>query len=287
MSKSLCCQSELTIECASYADDSLLSVSHPDPFMTVACLNSILNVVSDWAATWGMRFNARKTVAMCIQRNHSARRPHGISFLGVDVPFSQKHCHLGVTLSDDMKFTDHIRSICARVNKELYVLRILSYHIRDNPLLLLKLFKAFILPHLEYGAVVFAGIGKVLTTSLERLQRKAIRLILHIPPRDDIPLNTYELLRLDTLSFRRNFSLACVTYKLCHGLCPRAMEDYAPVRHLTNYVMRSPRYILNPVHCPTGVHSELFRRSPLSLCVSLMNIMPEDCITFCDTLCAF
>lgn len=259
---------------SSYADDTLISVSHPKPSCAVAYLNYILGVASEWADRNGMVFNPSKSVAMIISRLPKHRLPRFVTFRGTNIPFAAIHCHLGITLSDDLKFTHHILSICSRVNKELFVLRRLSYHLPNEHTLLLKLYKAYILPHMEYGSIVFAGIGTILAETIERLQRKAVRIVLRIAQRDPLPNEALVGLSLSTLGFRRNYALACFCFKLCNNLLPRALLVYCPIPRRYDYAIRRPMYDLAPTWSPRGLHSYLFTRSSFVLCKTLMNLLP-------------
>lgn len=278
---------KISICSAAYADDTLFSVSHEDPMTAATYLNIVLLHASRWAASWGMMFNPSKTITLFISKCRPQQRPNGISFMNAFIPFSKSCSYLGVVLSDDLKFGEHIRHICVRVNKELYVLKVLSQNIPREVHLLTRLYKAIILPHFEYGCIVFAGIGQVLSETLERLQRRAIRLILRIPVREPVPEEAYSTLSLDKLRFRRNFGVACLSYKLLNNNAPRAMLNFTPVLRQNTYDLRRHYYDLNCQFCHTGVSSELYRRSPFSLCVAILNILPMNCVAHHATLGAF
>ena len=85
--------------------------------------------------------------------------------------------------------------------------------------------------------------------TLERLQRRAMRIILNLPwthPIDD----DYATLNLTSLNLRRNFALACFSYKLYNDLLPRKLVKYRPaiftnVYNTRNQVLYAP-YVTHP-----------------------------------------
>ena len=252
---------------SSYADDTLVAVSHVDEITAAVQLENLLTVCSTWAENWGMSFNAAKTVCMRFSRKKNATIRH-INFLNTNLPFASSHIHLGVCLTPDLKFNNHISNICSRISKELYVLRILKQNIPAHSFLLNQLYRAF---HFEYCSILLSGIGISLSSCLEALQRKAIRIILGRRFRDTVTTDDYLFLGLDKLAFRRNFALACYAYKLYHDICPRALTPYKPKLVLSVYATRHSRFRLDPSLWPNNAPSELFRRTALKLTAEIRN----------------
>ena len=267
---------------AAYADDTLIAVSHPSPAMSTAYLNGALEIARQWAEAWGMKFNASKTVSMLFGNRFNLPAPKGVSLDGLFIAFSQRHCHLGFIISRDLKFNNHVDKICQRVSKELYVLRLLRRQVTDVTLLT-RLFKCFILPHLEFGNIILAGLGITQANRLESLLRRAIRIIYNVMPLDPIDHVLHDI-HLDTLHFRRNFALACYGFKLSRGLCPRALLDYAPATKPSTYELRNPVYSVAGEPQPTLT---VTKRSTLNLAASILNILPRQAIQGCASLSSF
>ena len=257
-----------------YADDTLVSVSHEDELTAAVHLENLLLLCEDWARNWGMSFNATKTVCMRFSRRKNCRL-RSINFVDTPITLSSKHTHLGICLSADLKFNEHIANICSRITKELYVLRILRKNIPGHGHLLNQLYKAYIRPHFEYCSPFLAGLGITQTEHMESLQRKAMRIILGRSFRDIISVEDYLDLQLDKLSFRRNFALACYSYKLYNELCPRALLPYKPVQIRSVYDTRRTIFRMPPTATPGNCISELFRRSPLNLAADILNYIHD------------
>ena len=78
--------------------------------------------------------------------------------------------HLGVTLSHDTKWHEHINSILSSAAKKLGMMRILKYSISRKSLN--QIYISFLRPVLEYSAVVWDGCTLYEKESLEKYNTK-------------------------------------------------------------------------------------------------------------------
>ena len=91
------------------------------------------------------------------------------------------------------------------------------------------LYKALILPHLDYCDAVWGNAGKIQLKILDRLQNAAGKIILGLPRRypTEILLNT---LRWDNLENRRNLHLNILVYKSLTNTLPSPLcKIFLPV----------------------------------------------------------
>ena len=101
-----------------FADDCLLyrpinSIKHHHT------LQHDLQQLEIWAKTWGMRFNAKKCYIMSINNKSS-------HFYELDKHILQQvpeNPYLGITISEDLKWTSHINKISRKANSALGFLR--------------------------------------------------------------------------------------------------------------------------------------------------------------------
>ena len=79
-----------------------------------------------WAETWQMRFNSEQCHILSIshQRNKSAP----VYYLGTDVLSTvSSHTYLGITVSSDLKWHEHISNICLKATRTLNFVRRNTY----------------------------------------------------------------------------------------------------------------------------------------------------------------
>ena len=86
---------------------------------------------------------------------------------------------LGITFSNDCKWSSHINNICNSATKQISVLRKLKYILCRNNLN--KIYLSYILPLLEYSCELWDGCCARDADKLERLQLEAARIVTGLP----------------------------------------------------------------------------------------------------------
>ena len=156
-----------------FADDtSLFTVIDPiNPEITFNQINRDLEVLNEWSTCWRVTFNATKTVYMIIS-NKSANVVYPDLYLnGIKLTKVTSHKHLGVTLTSNMKWGVHIDAAISKANKRLNGIRRIRFLITREARVLL--YKALILPVLEYGNILYDNCTLYLKQRLESVQRQA------------------------------------------------------------------------------------------------------------------
>ncbi|ELU17620.1 hypothetical protein CAPTEDRAFT_207934 [Capitella teleta] len=119
-------------------DDTMLYRTGKDPDLICPAIEEDLRIAAKWADIWGMRFNASKTVAMYISRTTATPPP--ITFAGATLEYSHEHRHLGFILDSALSFHAHVNALTRKGATEVFLLRRLSYKVKDRDLLL-KIYK--------------------------------------------------------------------------------------------------------------------------------------------------
>ena len=120
-----------------------------------------------------------------------------------------KQKDLGLTIDHRLKFTEHIAAKVKTANAMMGLIR-RSFSFLDGPLFL-KLYTAFVRPHLEYAQATWSPFLKKEIDMVENVQRRATKLI------DGFPKFLYSerltKLNLPTLMYRRMRADMCEIYK--------------------------------------------------------------------------
>ena len=93
-----------------FADNSSLFVSATNITDLEGILNHDLLIITNWAKQWLIKFNPNKIEAMLFSYSLREHFPNIVSD-GFNVKFVKDHKHLGITLSDNMKWNKHIEFI--------------------------------------------------------------------------------------------------------------------------------------------------------------------------------
>ena len=117
-----------------------------------------------WANTWGMRFNAKKCYIMSINNKSS-------HFYELDKHILQQvpeNPYLGITISEDLKWTSHINKISRQTNSTLGFIRRNLNHCPES--CRKTAYLALIRSSLEYSSVVW---DPHLQKDIEKLEKKS------------------------------------------------------------------------------------------------------------------
>ncbi len=195
-----------------FADDTSLFCPIDPKNMQTAFdkVNRDLVKMEDWAAQWRVTFNASKTVYMIISNRKNIVYP-SLFLNGQRLTRVYDHKHLGMVFSHDMKWGAHIDSVLqkafARLNGIRRLRMVVPRTIRET------LYKALVLPIVEYGSVLIDNCSALLKQMLERLHRNAAVIVTGA-------FKTTSYVRLldelgwDTLDDRRKLSRLCLLKKM-------------------------------------------------------------------------
>ena len=156
--------------------------------------------------------NLDKVKAMVITRKKNRPAPN-ISLQGHCIEQVSSFKLLGVTVSDDLSWRDHILSVCARSKK------LLGFIYRDfgvaSKSCLNQLYKSLVLPVLDYSSAVWDPPHKIHQEALEGVQSFAARIVSH---RWNVDSDQLKLSLLwPSLSTRRLVQKLCVCHSIVSG----------------------------------------------------------------------
>lgn len=135
-----------------FADDTKLFTIVRDS-KDIDSVQSDLLVLSNWSDTWQLRFNASKCKRMHIGGTNTHNKYYMLeNGENIDITEITEEKDLGITFSNNMKFSKHIVSCSNKANKIIGIIRrTFSYMEKD---MFLQLYKTLIRLHLEYGSVI-------------------------------------------------------------------------------------------------------------------------------------
>ena len=213
-----------------YADDTEIHSSSKNIDSAVDNVNKDLQSVRQWFCKNGLICNVKKSEAMIIASHKALKTNRDINiFYGDSILKQQTHFkYLGVVVGESLSWNNHMSYIASRVYPKLKLLNRISSFL--SPAILLKIYKMTILPILDYGCIVWGLCSKKNSDFLERLQSKAMRIILrtnHLTCTQSMR----ERLGLLTLLSRRRYLRLQLVYKIVNDYhCPRQLQGYFLLR---------------------------------------------------------
>nr|CAH7747865.1 unnamed protein product [Callosobruchus chinensis] len=141
---------------------------------TAASLSKDVEAITAWGLRNMVEFNASKT-QYCTLSNKRCPSDHSVLMNNQALPRSHSFKLLGVSITENMIWHEHVSPIATATGKKLgYLFRARKYFSASN---LLKLYKAQIRPSLEYCSHIWGAAAPTTLSILDAVQRRAIRLI--------------------------------------------------------------------------------------------------------------
>jgi len=164
----------VTSECRLFADDALIFNTRGNSLI----LQNDLKTLENWSHTWQMSFNTSKCCVLSIGEKDST---HSYFLNNNRLKNVNSHPYLGVEISHNLKWDDHIEKVTTKANKVRGMLgRVLKF--ADTKTRLVA-YKTLVRSNLEYACQVWDPYKKVNSKKLEKVQNKALRFIYRIRSR--------------------------------------------------------------------------------------------------------
>ena len=137
-----------------YADDMLLfkPISSEDDYTN---LQGDVDSLKDWSASHFLTFNPSKCKYMLLsKKNKPTKNPPVLTIDNIPIERTNSHKYLGIVLTSNLTWSEHIHCICSKAKKLLGLLY-RQFYKNCNPTTLLTLYVCLIRPHLEYASQVW------------------------------------------------------------------------------------------------------------------------------------
>ena len=185
--------------------------------------NDVNNMIK-WGDKWGLRFNQAKCKILSMRKNADTTN-HIYNIEGNLLDRVQEMEDLGITVTQDLKWSKHISKICKKARKQLgLITRTLSFQapIPAKGTACIAMVRSIV----EYGSSVWSPKTKAHLKEVERIQRKMTNYIL-CNPRYDSP-NQTRLITLNLLptTFRREIIDITLLLKSIHNETNLDLTDY-------------------------------------------------------------
>ena len=116
-----------------FADDTSLEYSSQSVDQIKTVINHDLLELNAWSSKWLMSFNPEKTEILFFSNTGNIDNIE-FSFNGKSIPLSTSHKHLGVILSQNAKWNEHLENMITNITKHLGILRKLKFSLNRSNL---------------------------------------------------------------------------------------------------------------------------------------------------------
>lgn len=167
---------QLINEIIKYVDDATTFESIPSYNIAHSNMPLNLKMLETWTEANEMKLNTKKTKEMCFSFSKARYLPD--SFIdGHKIEQVKSFKLVGVEVSENLSWNNHIESIVKKNNCKLYYLKLLKRS-GVSPKELIMFYTSIIRSAIEYAAPVWGnGLPGYLMDNLENLQKRAMRTI--------------------------------------------------------------------------------------------------------------
>ena len=150
-----------------FADDAIMYLTIQTQ-QDASNLQEDLNVLGKWASDWKMELNTQKCQVITVTRKRT-RINHQYMLNGVALDSVTSTKYLGITITQDLKWNQHIAGICQKANNTFAFLR---RNLKINsPAIKTLAYKALVRPLMEYSCAVWDPSAQRCIDQLEMVRR--------------------------------------------------------------------------------------------------------------------
>ena len=226
--------------CKIFADDTSLFYKVFDKHVSRATLNKDLELINNWAFQWKMQFNPdrnKQAQEIYFSKKAGNQKSLDLTFDKGNMASSPSVKHLGMLLDSRLNFNEHVQSKTNKCYKIQGLIKNFSIHLSREALL--RIYKSFVRPNLDYGGIIFdKPNNESFKSRIESIQYKACIAITGAIPGTSRE-RLYRELGLESLSDRCWFRKLTFFYKIVKGLPPPHLTKYVNLRCNSNYQTRS------------------------------------------------
>ena len=236
-------------------------------------LQSDLDTLSKWQDMWQMRLNATKCFVL---RLSHARSPKQFKYTlgGTTLAETTSHSHLGIEITGDLKWENHIHSITARANRALGFIRRNLYSCPKE--LKATAYQTLVRPHLEFSSTVWDPYTQELKDQLEKVQRRSARFVCNDYRHTSSVTTMLDSLQWDTLETRRKVARLTMLLKIHHS------QTAIPAGKFLQPVTRQSRHHHSKAYQLKSTTKDCYRYSFFPQTTIDWNALPSNIINIPD-----
>ena len=146
----------LESNCKIFADDTSLFYKVFDKHVSHATLNKDLELINNWACQQKMQFNPdrnKQAQELYFSKKAGNQKLLDLTFNKSNVASSPSVKHLGMLLDSRLNFNENVQSKTNKCYKIIGLIKKFSIHLPREALL--RIYKSFVRPNLDYGDIIF------------------------------------------------------------------------------------------------------------------------------------
>ena len=210
-----------------YADDTVLYAADRDPSESINKCQALLDKLTDWCSLNKLTINIGKTKQMLVPRyNHQQDIVKGKTVDINDEKLNNlsSYKYLGVDIDQSLCFDSMVENTYNKANRKLYSLKNIRPYITCS--IASFIYKTCNRPVTEYADFLVDSCNKVSIDKLDRIQKRAIKIIDQSSHKDLTPKDLLVLYEIEDLVMRRKKHHLSLMYR--HSQDCNNLDNYRP-----------------------------------------------------------
>ena len=242
------------------SSDGLLFADDAKIFRAIACKEDSLKLQDDiarleeWSDKWLLKFHPDKCHLLTLGKIENIMYCHRYQVGGTEIDHTFEEKDLGVVIDSELTFADHIVQKVKKANSIVGIIRRSFASLPKHTFV--KLFTAFVRPHLEYGQPIWSPHLRKYIKLIEDVQIRATKLV------DGFGKMEYyerlKKLKLPTLAYRRLRGDMIETYKHFHKYDSSILPPSFCPRNRPSRAHKFQIIPVGPLDGERGVHKNSF-----------------------------
>ena len=212
---------------SNYADDNTVTIIESTKDEVVNRLKYTVKLLASWFKNNLMKANIDKFQMMILHpniRNNDADIT--IQVDGVTIKSQNTAKLLGITIDRELKFDNHVKTLCNKANAKVQILKRLSRFL--SPDCRLSVVRSFVISQFLYCSILFLFCRKFYVNRMDKIVHRALRVVYN-----DYSATYDELLtkaEIDSLDIQRQKALICEIFRSIINVGPVYMKDIFTIR---------------------------------------------------------
>ena len=168
-------------DCELFADDTTLHANNEKIHPLTESLQTSLNNLQTWSDLNHMSVHPDKTKAMLVtswqKRQNIKDNPFHLHYNNQAIEITDTHKHLGVTIDNNLTWSDHISSISKMISKKLFQLAQIKNFLPQHAKKLF--FNAYILSLINYSSTLWCSTSNNSLKPINRAHKRAVKAVLN------------------------------------------------------------------------------------------------------------
>ena len=245
-----------------YADDNTPFAIGQDNQSVIKQIEHNSNFLFQWLANNVVKANPHKSHLLLSSKQYNL---HALINNHI-ITNSVNETLLGITIDNELNFTEHVSKLCSKASSKLHALARISNFMKQGQKRVIM--KAFIQSQFGYCPVVWMFCNRTINARINRIHERSLRIVYN-----DYVSTFNQLLKIDksfTIHHRNIQSLAIEIYKVINNISPEIMKDIFILK-------QNNRYNSNEIFVTKNIRTEHYGKESVSyLGPKIWKIIPND-----------